>query len=168
MKKIDFNKKLSKKQTTIAIAAIACFVILGILCAALGGISYEKNQEAKIVNYSSSGDASLRLRNNGALVYVYKEPTVFSLTNVLELSKGATLNVVRAESVPDKAPVAGKTEIDPSATPHVTVFLQVKSRSGRKTTDYVLEIVSESEYKPDETLSPIIEDGKDDTSNLLK
>lgn len=168
MKKTDLDKKLNKKQTTIAVTAVAVFVLLGILAAILGNVFYLKNQEAKIVNYSSSSDSPLRLRNNGALVYVYKEPTAFSLNDALELSKGATMVVVRAESIPDKTALPAKAEIDPSATPHAMVFLQVKSRSGQKTTDYVLEIVSQNEYEPDEALPPLIEEGKDDTSNLLK
>ena len=168
MKKADLTEKLTKKQTTIAVIAVAVFVLLGILAAILGNVFYLKNQEAKIVNYSSSSDSALRLRNNGALVYVYKEPTAFSLNDVLELSKGATMTVVRAESVPDKTVLPAQTEIDPSATPHLTVFLQVKSRSGQKTTDYVLEIVSQNEYGPDEALPPLIEEGKDESSNLLK
>ena len=168
MQKIDLNKKLNKKQTTIAVIAIACFVILGIVGAIVGNVLYLDSQEAKIVNYSSSNNAPLRMRNNGSFVYVYKDATEIRLTDVLELSKGATLSVIRIETDPEKEALSAKTEIDLTAHPHVTVFLQVKSKSGKKTTDYMLEIVSESEYRPDEKLPPLIEEGKDEGANLLK
>ena len=168
MKKIDFNKKLNKKQTIIAIMSIACFVLLGIVGAILGNVLYLDSQEAKVVNYSSSNGSSLRMKNNGSLVYVYKDTTAINLSDVLELSKGATLKVIRVETTPDKESLPPQTEIDPSVHPHVNVFLQVKSKSGKKTTDYLLEIVSEKEYRPDEKIPPLIEEGKNDDSNLLK
>ena len=160
MKKINLDQKLSKKATTVFIVALVCFVIASILAAAIGGSVYFGKQDAKITNYSSAKDAALRLRNDGTLVYVYESPALLSLSDLIDVSKGSDLFVLRAETVPDGVAFTPSKTIDLSIHPHAQLLLQVKNPINGKTTDYILEIVSKTEYQPDKAL-PVLIGGND-------
>lgn len=154
MTKIDFNKRLSKKGTAIAVVCIVLFILLGFVAAIVGHVVYLHNQEAKIVNYKHREGAELRMRNDGTLVYVYDNKTTVDVKEVLELSEGASLRVVRVVSENRVLPTTDKINV--AEEPHVYLLLQVVSEAGNKTTNYYLEIVSKEEYQPDGQLPPVI------------
>ena len=161
MKKFDLDQKLSKKATIVAACAIVCFVLAGIIGAVLGGTLYAKGQEAKITNYSSSQNASFRMRNDGTLVYIYEQPSVLDVNDVIAVSKNANLTVLRAEILPDGVSFAPASTVDLTPHPHVQLLVQVKNPINEKTTDYLLEIVSKTDYQPDKAL-PVLIGGNED------
>ncbi|MBO4538836.1 MAG: hypothetical protein J5781_01055 [Clostridia bacterium] len=161
MKKFDLDQKLSKKATTIAVCAIVCFVLLGIIGAILGGVFYTKGQEAKITNYSTSQNASFRMRNDGTLVYIYEQPSVLDVCDVIAVSKNANMTVLRAETLPDGVSFTPDTKVDLAARPHVRLLVRVKNHINEKTTDYLLEVVSKTDYQPDKALPVLIGEQED-------
>ena len=161
MKKFDLDQKLSKKATIVAACAIVCFVLAGIFGAVLGGTLYAKGQEAKITNYSTSQNASFRMRNDGTLVYIYEQPSVLDVNDVVAVSKNANLTVLRAETLPDGVSFVPASTVDLTACPHVRLLVRIKNPLNEKTTDYLLEIVSKTDYQPDKALPVLIGDNED-------
>ncbi len=155
---MDLNKKLSQKGAVIAIVLITLFVVAGIVGSIVGHVFYLSKQKAEITNYSVSESASLRLRNNGTLVYRYEEgETSVDLNRVLTLSKGASLRIIMATDVDGKA-VKKKAVLDVNNGEHYFFSLQVVSEAGNKTTDYILEIVAKQDYRVDQPFPTFIDE----------
>lgn len=152
------NKKLSKKSTVICIVCIAVFVISGILGAILGHQAYLNSREAKITNYSVREGSALRMRNNGELVYCYQDGCKkLDVKELLELSDGATMQLVRSVTA-DGTLLPLSTQIDLTANNHVYLFLRVTSEGNKFKRDYILEVVSASDYQADQKLPPVLFD----------
>ena len=153
-----FDKKLSKKTSIICIVCIALFVLAGMIGAIVGHRIYLNSREAFITNYSTKEGATLRMRNNGCLVYSYQDAlTELEVTDVLEISDGATIKAMRLETI-DGTVLPLSTKLDLTATPHVFLFLHVTSEGNQHQKDYILEVVSASDYQADQKLPPVLFD----------
>lgn len=150
------NGKLSKKATVIAVILIALFVLGGNLGAVLGHRAYLNGKEAKIVNYSVRENSPLRMRKDGTLSYRYKSgATVLDAADLLILSDGASMQTLRL-TTDDNTLLPSSTAVDVRSYPHTYMFLRVTSDGGKNHTDYILEIVSESDYREDAKLPAIL------------
>ena len=153
-----FDRKLSRKSTIVAIVLISAFVFCGMIGAIVGHTYYLNKQEARIVNYSVRENAPLYLRRDGTLVYRYDDGTSsVNALDIIALSDGATAQILRVVTA-ENVELSHSPDIDLMKNPHVYLFLRVTSNGDKNQTDYILEIVSRSSYKEEQSLPSVIID----------
>lgn len=158
--KLFSDKVLSKKTTLISCIAVALFVICGMVAAIVGHTVYLRGREAKITNYSVRDNSDLLMRRDGVLSYRYADGTTsVDAADLVQLSDGAVMKVLYV-ATDDNVILRNSSTIDLCAHPHVYMYLHITGEGGKNQTDYILEIVSRSEYQEEQTLPPIlIEEG---------
>lgn len=146
MKKADLSGRLSQKGTTIAVAAIVLFVIIGIIVAVAWHSTYINMREAKIVNVSASPkvNAIYATGTPGYLGYNYStDKQSVDLNKVVSISDGARLVVKKAVTL-DLTAQATNFVLPVADGQEYIVYLEVVSDGNIRRQNYVLEIRQEN------------------------
>lgn len=146
MKKTDLSGRLSQKGTTIAVAAVILFVIIGIIVAVAWHSTYINMREAKIVNVSASpkNDAIYATGTPGYLAYNYSaDKSSIDLTKIVSVSDGARLAVKKVILL-DLTEQKTNTVLSVADGQEYIVYLEVVSDGNIRRQNYVLEIRQEN------------------------
>lgn len=146
MKKTDLSGRLSQKGTTIAVAAVILFVIIGIIVAVAWHSTYINMREAKIVNVSASpkNDVIYATGTPGYLAYNYSaDKSSIDLTKIVSVSDGARLAVKKVILL-DLTEQKTNTVLSVADGQEYIVYLEVVSDGNIRRQNYVLEIRQEN------------------------